>query len=722
VIRWNADEQGVVMLTLDDPRQSADTMDAADGTSMEATIDRLEVERDSITGVILTSPKEALFAGCDLNELRALRKQDSEQIAAFVREAKTLLRRLETMGRPVVSAISGAALPGALEIGLACHYRIALDEPATTIGFPEVELGLLPGAGGLVRSVRLLGVVDALMRLLLQRKPLGPRQAKELGLVDELVAAPDQLIPAAKAWIRTNPAPVQPWDAEGYQIPGGTPTTPALARDLAALSANLRKKLKGAKYTAPHHILAAAVEGAQVDLAGAMEIESRYFVELVTGQVAKNLMQAFCFDMEAVTSKRRRPVDTERFVARKVVVVGAGMMGAAISYVCAKSGVEVVLKDVTLKTAESGKQHSVGLIERTLAQGRSTPEEADKLLARITPTDDPQAAANADLMIEAVFEDLDVKARVYTEVEPYLSPMALLASNTSTLPITGLAKNVSRPADFIGLHFFSPVDRMQLLEIIKGEQTSEETLSRALDIAKQLGKIPILVNDSRGFFTSRVIETFLKEGASMLLEGVPAPTVEQAASQAGYPAPVLQLCDELNLELQARIRNEARDAIEAAGGTWQDHPGFAVINQMLAQGRTGRRQGAGFYDYRDGRRVGLWTGLQELFPPVTDPSALSLKDLKERLLFAEAIEAFQCLDEGVIESVSDANVGSILGIGFPGWTGGVLQYINGYDGGVPGFVARAHDLAVRYGGRFAPPASLIEKASRPSEANAWSLE
>ncbi len=716
-IRWGQDEDGIVVLTLDDPNQSANTMNAAYAESMAATVDRLEAEREQITGVVITSAKKTFFAGGDLHDLRRVRKEEAEQLAEMVRAGKDRLRRLETLGVPVVAAINGAALGGGLEICLATHHRIAVDDPKVQMGFPEVQLGLLPGAGGVVRTVRMLGIVEALMQLLMQGQRLRPAKAKDLGILDEIVASQDELVPAAKAWIKERAAaeePVlQPWDVKGYKIPGGTPSSPALAQNLPAFPANLRKQLKGANYPAPHHIMAAAVEGAQVDFDTASEIEGRYFVDLATGQVAKNMIQAFFFDMQQASGDRGRPAELEPFKATKVLVLGAGMMGAAIAYVCAKAGIEVVLKDVSLEAAERGKGYSEGLLEKALARGRSTQEQADALLARITPSENPADAAGADLVIEAVFEDPAVKAQVFAEIEPHIAPDALLASNTSTLPITELAEGVSRPADFIGLHFFSPVDKMPLLEIIKGEKTSEETLYRALDVARQIKKTPIVVNDSRGFFTSRVIGTFINEGIAMLLEGVPAPSIEQASSQAGYPAPVLQLSDELNLNLMRKIRVAAQAASEAEGFAWASHPSTAVIDRMLDEfDRGGRLAGKGFYEYEDGKRVGLWKGLKDAFPETGDPSTISLKDLEERMLFIESIETVRCLDEGVIESVADANIGSILGIGFPGWTGGVLQYINGYENGVAGFVARARELAAAYGERFEPPASLLERAER----------
>jgi 3-hydroxyacyl-CoA dehydrogenase / enoyl-CoA hydratase / 3-hydroxybutyryl-CoA epimerase len=713
-IRWDQDADGVVILTLDDPNQSANTMNAAYGESIKATVDRLEAERDDITGVIITSAKKTFFAGGDLNDLKAATKENTEEVATWVRENKAVLRRLETLGKPVVVAINGAALGGGLEIALAGHHRVVVDDSKIQLGFPEVTLGLLPGAGGVVRTVRMLGLVNALMQLLLQGQRVRPQQGLEIGIVDELVPTRDELIPAAKKWIEANPEAQQPWDADKkYKIPGGTPSTPSLAANLPAFPANLRKQIKGANYPAPHHIMAAAVEGAQVDFDNALEIEGRYFVDLVTGQVSKNMIQAFFFDLQRATGARGRPDELETFKPAKMVVLGAGMMGAAIAYVSAKAGIEVVLKDVSQEAADRGKGYSEKLVAKQIERRRSTQEQGDELLARITPTADPAAAEGAELVIEAVFEDPAVKAEVFAEIEPYLAADALLGSNTSTLPITELAKGVSRPADFIGLHFFSPVDKMPLLEIIKGEQTSDETLYRALDVAKLIKKTPIVVNDSRGFFTSRVIGTFINEGISMLTEGVPAPTIEQASSQAGYPAPVLQLSDELNLKLMRKIRVAARNAAEASSSGWDEHPSEQVIDRMLDEfDRPGRLEGAGFYEYEDGKRTRLWPGLRDAFPPVGDPSQIDLSDLEERMLFIEALETVKCLDEGVIESIADANIGSIMGIGFPGWTGGVLQYINGYDGGLTGFVARTRELAERYGDRFEPPASLVDKAER----------
>jgi len=712
-IRWDKDGDGVVLLTLDDPSRSANTMNEAYARSMDAVLDRIAAERDDITGVVITSAKKTFFAGGDLDSLGAIGPDQAAQVYARVAAGKAQLRRLETCGRPVVAAVNGSALGGGLELALACHHRVVADDPRIEIGFPEVTLGLIPGAGGIVRTVRLLGIVDALMTVLLRGQRLRPAAALEAGLVHE-IAPRDELIARAKAWIATNPNAQQPWDVKGYKIPGGTPATPALAANLPAFPATLRKELKGAPYLAPRNILAAAVEGAQVDFDTAIDIEGRYFADAATSQIARNMIKAFFFDLQAANSRAPKDIAPVQTVG----VLGAGMMGAGIAYVCAKAGMTVLLKDVSVEAAERGKAYSERLLDKAIGRGRQTEEGKAELLGRIRATADPADLAGVELVIEAVFEDPALKHKVFAEIEDVVAPDALLCSNTSTLPITLLAEGVRRQADFVGLHFFSPVDKMPLVEVVKGERTSDAAVARALGVVRQLKKTPIVVNDSRGFFTSRVIGTFTGEGVAMLAEGIPGPTIEQASAQAGYPAPVLQLMDELTLTLPRRIRNETAAAITAAGGTWTPHPADVVIDRMIDEfGRPGRSGGAGFYEYADdGKRTRLWPGLAEHFgDPALDPAAIPFEDLKERLLFIEALEAVKCYDEGVLTSVADANVGSILGIGYPGWTGGVLQYVNQYSGGLKGFVARARELAQRYGPRFEPPASLVERADRGEE-------
>ncbi|WP_431038191.1 3-hydroxyacyl-CoA dehydrogenase NAD-binding domain-containing protein [Streptomyces sp. P6-2-1] len=711
-LRWELDDTGVLTLVLDDPAQSANTMNAAFRAALIATADRLEAERDSVRGIILTSAKKTFFAGGDLRDLRAARPEDAARVLADSLALKGALRRIETLGKPVVAAINGAALGGGYELALASHHRVALDAPGYRIGLPEVTLGLLPGGGGVTRSVRLLGIADALLTLLLQGTQHTPRRALEKGLIDELATDRDDLFAKARAFIDAHPESAQPWDRPGYRIPGGTPAHPKFAANLPAFPANLRKQTGGAPYPAPRAIMAAAVEGSQVDFETAQTIEARYFTGLVTGQTAKNMIQAFFFDLQKVNSGTARPEGVPRRKAAKVAVLGAGMMGAGIAYACARAGIDVVLKDVDPEAAARGKAYSEKLLTKAVAKGRRTEAEKAGLLARITPTAEAKDLAGCDTVIEAVFENTALKHQVFQEIQDVVAPDALLCSNTSTLPITTLAEGVERQADFIGLHFFSPVDRMPLIEIIKGERTGDEALARAIDLVRQIGKTPIVVADSRGFFTSRVIGQFIQEGLAMVAEGIEPASVEQAAAQAGYPAKVLSLVDELTLTLPRKVRDESRAAVEAAGGTWAEHPADAVMDRMVDEfRRPGRAGGAGFYEYEDGRRGRLWPGLREHF---TKPGTeIPFRDMQERMLFSEALDTARLLDEEhVLGSVAEANIGSILGIGFPGWTGGVLQYINGYEGGLPGFVARARALAARYGERFAPPASLVARAER----------
>ncbi|MFJ6855784.1 3-hydroxyacyl-CoA dehydrogenase NAD-binding domain-containing protein [Streptomyces sp. NPDC091271] len=711
-IRWEQDETGVVTLVLDDPNQSANTMNQGFKESIAAVAERAEAEKDSIRGIIYTSAKKTFFAGGDLKDMIRIGPENAQAAFDAGTAIKNSLRRIETLGKPVVAAVNGAALGGGYEIALAAHHRIALDAPGSRIGLPEVTLGLLPAGGGVTRTVRLMGITDALLKVLLQGTQYTPQRALENGLVHEVAATREEMLDKARAFIDAHPESQQPWDVKGYRIPGGTPSHPKFAANLPAFPANLKKQLAGAPMPAPRNIMAAAVEGSQVDFETAQTIEARYFTELVTGQVAKNMIQAFFFDLQAVNSGASRPAGVEERQVRKVAVLGAGMMGAGIAYSCARAGIEVVLKDVSAEAAAKGKGYSEKLLAKALSRGRTTEAKRDELLARITPTGDPADLAGCDAVIEAVFEDTALKHKVFQEIQDIVDPDALLCSNTSTLPITALAEGVTRPADFIGLHFFSPVDKMPLVEIIKGEKTGEEALARAFDLVRRIKKTPIVVNDSRGFFTSRVIGHFINEGVAMVGEGAEPASVEQAAAQAGYPAKVLSLMDELTLTLPRKIRNETRRAVEEAGGTWATHPADEVVDRMVDEfGRPGRSGGAGFYEYgEDGRRGALWAGLREHFTkPGTD---IPFEDMKERMLFSEALDSVRCLEENVLTTVADANIGSIMGIGFPAWTGGVLQYINGYEGGLPGFVARARQLAERYGDRFLPSAYLVEKAEK----------
>ncbi len=712
-IQWDKDADGIVTLTLDDPTGSANVMNEHYAESMHNAVEKLVAEQDSVTGVVIASAKKTFFAGGDLKSMIKLGPDDAGEAFDTVESVKRDLRALETLGKPVVAAINGAALGGGLEIALACHHRIAADVKGLVVGLPEVTLGLLPGGGGVTRTVRMFGIQNAFMNILSQGTRFKPDKAKETGLVDELVGSVEELVPSAKAWIKeelkANPdSHTQPWDVKGYKMPGGTPSSPALAGILPSFPALLKKQLKGAPMPAPRAILDAAVEGAQVDFDTASRIESRYFAQLVTGQVAKNMIQAFFLDLQHINGGGSRPDGIGKTPINKIGVLGAGMMGAGIAYVSAKAGYEVVLKDVEIEAAKKGKAYSEKIEAKALQRGKTTEEKSKALLDRITPSADPADFKGVDFVVEAVFENQDLKHKVFQEIEDIVEPDALLGSNTSTLPITGLATGVKRQEDFIGIHFFSPVDKMPLVEIIRGEKTSDEALARVFDYTLAIGKTPIVVNDSRGFFTSRVIGTFVNEALAMLGEGVEPASIEHAGSQAGYPAPPLQLSDELNLELMHKIAAASRKGVEDAGGKYEPHPAEAVVEKMIELERPSRLKGAGFYEYVDGKRTRLWPGLRETFK--SGSTELPLQDMIDRMLFAEALETQKCLDEGVLTSTADANIGSIMGIGYPPYTGGSAQFIVGYQGalgtGKEAFVARAKELAARYGDRFLPPDSL----------------
>ncbi|MEO6989168.1 MAG: 3-hydroxyacyl-CoA dehydrogenase NAD-binding domain-containing protein, partial [Aquihabitans sp.] len=588
---------------------------------------------------------------------------------------------------------------------LACHRRIGADVARSQIGLPEVMLGVLPGAGGVVRTVRLLGIQSALMAVLITGDRMSPSKALKVGLIDELVDSVDALVPAAKAWIKANPdSHVQPWDTEGFEIPGGNPSTPSFMEILPAFPANLRKQVRGQPMPAPRAIMAAAIEGSQVDFETASTIETRYFVSLVTSQVAKNMIQAFFFDLQTVQRGDSRPEHVEKSRPAKVGILGAGMMGAGIAYVTAKAGFDVVLKDLTVEAAAKGRSHAETLEASALAKGRTTEERSKALLDRITPTADAADFEGVDFVIEAVFENAELKSEVFAEIEGHVRPGAVLGSNTSSLPITGLAQGVQRPENFVGIHFFSPVEKMDPIEIIRGEKTSDEALARAIDFVLAIGKYPIVVNDGRGFFTTRVLATFLTEAIQMLRDGVDPAVIEQAALQAGYPAGPLQLADELSLVTMRRIMDEriAAATLDGTDGSEAALASATVIESLLdTHGRGGKQAGAGFYEYVDGKRDLLWPGLRAEY--TTDAGAdVPFEDLTDRFLFIQALETQKCFDEGVISSDASANIGSIFGIGFPAWTGGVRQFVSGYPSGRAAFTARAQALAATYGPRFEP--------------------
>ena len=699
-IQYLKNDDGIIILTLDSPNQSANTMNADFRVALENIVSKLKSET-SITGIIFRSAKKTFFAGGDLDELIQARLEDATPFFEMIQKMKAEFRYIETLGVPVVAALNGTALGGGWEIALGCHARIALNDPKTKFGLPEVTLGLLPGGGGIVRMVRLLGLQNA-FPFLMEGKQFGVDKAKSLGLIQDIAETPEELMDKAIAWVKEHPKSQQPFDVKGYKIPGGDPKTPAVAQMLAIAPAMLRDKTKGC-YPAPEAIMAAAVEGAQVDVDTALTIESRYFTYLATGQVSKNMIGTFWHGMNAIKAGASRPKDVAKWQASKVGVLGAGMMGAGIAYSTAIKSIPVVLKDVSVENAEKGKAYSQKLLDKKVSQGRMTAEKRDQVLSLITAKASAEDLKGCDLIIEAVFENQELKAKVTQEAEAFLVEGGVMASNTSTLPITGLANASKDQANFIGLHFFSPVDKMQLVEIIKGKNTSAETLAKAYDYVQQIGKIPIVVNDSRGFFTSRVFGTFVQEGLRLLHEGVHPARIEMAALKAGMPVGPLAIQDEVALTLSEHVTNETRKALQAEGKDLPRSGADDVIQTMIHTfDRKGKAAGAGFYDYPEGGKKHLWEGLNHWKQDVD----ISEQEMIDRFLFVQSLDTLRCYEENVLESIIDANIGSIFGIGFAPWTGGAIQFLNQY--GLDQAVQRANELEAKYGERFKAPQRLVE--------------
>ncbi|WP_180108974.1 MULTISPECIES: 3-hydroxyacyl-CoA dehydrogenase NAD-binding domain-containing protein [unclassified Acinetobacter] len=706
-IQFEKNADNIVILTLDSPNQSANTMNADFRTALAETVDKLQAD-ENIVGIIFRSAKKTFFAGGDLDELIQATPEHATEFFNMIEEMKAKLRYIETRGIPVVAALNGTALGGGWELALGCHYRIALNDAKAKFGLPEVTLGLLPGGGGIVRMVRLLGLQNA-FPLLMEGKQVGVEKAKSLGLIQDTADSLEDLMDKAIAWVKANPKSQQPFDVKGYKIPGGTPSTPAVAQMLAIAPAMLRDKTKGC-YPAPEAIMSAAVEGAQVDVDTALTIESRYFTYLATGQISKNMIGTFWHGLNAIKSGASRPKDVAKWQATKVGILGAGMMGAGIAYATASKGIAVVLKDVSVEAAEKGKAYSQKLLDKKVSQGRLSAEKCDQVLGLIHATADAADLQGCDLIIEAVFENVELKAKVTQEAEAYLADGGIFASNTSTLPISGLANASQDQAKFIGLHFFSPVDKMQLVEIIKGKNTSAETLAKAFDFVQQIGKTPIVVNDNRGFFTSRVFGTFVQEGLRLLSEGVHPARIEMAALKAGMPVGPLAIQDEVSLTLSEHVAAETRKALQAEGKDLPRSGADDVIQTMIHEfGRKGKVAGAGFYEYPEGGKKHLWDGLSKW----QKDNTISEQEMIDRFLFVQSLDTLRCLEEGVLESTVDGNVGSIFGIGFAPWTGGALQFLNQY--GLEKALLRANTLEAKYGERFKAPQLLKDKVAKAEQ-------
>ena len=692
-------DDGILVATMDLPGRPMNVVGDVLMEGIAAAVARL-AEAD-VKGLVLTSAKADFCAGGDLDRMSKWSTPEEPFEASLA--MKKVLRQMELQGKPVVAAINGHALGGGLELALGCHARFAIDDPRLKIGQPEVKLGLLPGGGGTVRLPRLVGI-QAALQICGEGNDLNPSKAQAMGLLTGLAQNRDDLLAQARAWALANPKAKQPWDLPKFKFPGGDSKSPAMAQ-LWSVAPSVAASKSYGNYPAVQHIMSSVFEGGLMDFDSASVVESRYFAACVMSQESKNIINTLWYQLNAIKKGASRPSGVPATQVKKLGILGAGMMGAGIAYVSARVGLEVVLLDTSLEAAERGKAYSQGLLDKAVKKGRSTPEKRDALLARITPTTRYAALQGCDLVIEAVFEDRAIKADVTRQAEAQLAASAVFASNTSTLPITGLAQASVRPAQFIGLHFFSPVDKMPLVEIIVGKDTDNTTLARAFDYVLQIGKTPIVVNDSRGFYTSRVFGTYVMEGIAMLKEGVHPRSIEVAGLQAGMPMPPLALQDEVSLSLGMHVADQAKKDLAAEGKPYAEHPGMPVVRQLCELGRVGKKVGKGFYDWSEEGKV-LWPELKQLFPVATQQPVQ--QELIDRLMFAQANEAARCYQEKVLRSVADGNIGSIFGWGFAPFHGGALQFINAM--GAAAFVKRSRELAARFGPRFEPAAVVVQQA------------
>lgn len=703
--QYEKNTDGIVTVTMDMAGQSANTMNENFVPAFDKTLDRLRAE-DNLKGVVFTSAKKTFFAGGDLNLILQVEKSDAQTLQ-YIEENKRPYRELEKLQVPVVAAINGAALGGGYELCLACNYRVVVDEPHAVVGLPEVTLGLLPGAGGVVRLTALIGL-EAAAPLLTEGRQLQPASALAAGLVDEVVDDQEGLLPAARAWILANPdSHTQPWDKKGFKYPGGDALTPRVRQVATMGSAMLVSKTRGLM-PAPEVILDVAVNSMRMNFDQALRVESRGICKLITTPECKAAITSFFFGMQAIKSGKVRPAG-ERWKATNSAILGAGMMGGGIAWAHASRGLRTALKDMKIEQAEKGKGYSATLADKRIKRGQMTEQQKDGLLGLIAPTTDNDSFKGADLIIEAVFEDVSLKEKVIPETFAMLSDDGVYGSNTSTLPISLLAQSCPDPARFIGLHFFSPVDKMKVVEIILGEKTSEETLRKSYDYVQQIGYMPIVVNDSRGFFTSRVFGTYLDEGQQLILDGMNPVAIERAAWIAGMPIGPLAVHDEVSLVLSKKVYDTHKALDERLGvenGFPADIRGSRdVAFKLVELDRGGRQYGGGFYQYSDDGTKKLWDGLSQFQP--NEKTDISVEEAIDRLLYRQAIETLRCFDEGVLRTEVEANLGGIFAIGFPPHTGGALQFIRGI--GIDRFTSRAAELAGTWGDRFVVAESAIER-------------
>ncbi len=701
MIDYTVDGDGVATITWNMTDRSMNVLNDGSIAAFKEAVTTAIADK-AVKGVIVASAKPDFVAGADLINL--FKDVEPETMFGFSMNLQKLFRDIEKAGKPFVAAIPGTALGGGLEICLACHRRIAADNPKALIGLPEVTIGLLPGAGGTQRLPRLIGVRNALPMLLEGRK-VDVKTALGMGILDEVVPAAE-LLSRAKAWILADGAAncAKPWDQKGYRMKDAA-MTPAGAQTFTAGNAMLRAKTQG-NYPAAQHIMSCVYEGSLVDIDTALRIESRYFIACARSDAARNMIRSLFVSVGEANKLANRPKGVPTQSYSKIGILGAGMMGAGIAFAASAAGLQVVLLDSSQAAADKGKAYSAGLLDKRVAAKKLKPELRDAQLALITATTDYALLQGCEMVIEAVFEDRSIKADVTKKAEAQLAETAIFASNTSTLPITGLAEASARPANFIGLHFFSPVDKMPLVEIIRGKQTSDETLARAMDFVKKIRKTPIVVNDSRGFYTSRVFATYVNEGLTLLAEGVNPALIENAGKMAGMPVGPLALADEVSLELMHRVRQQTKkdlgDAYKADGS----EPVLTLMVEKL--GRLGKKAGKGFYDYPSDGKKRLWAGLAEQFPQAAEQP--DVQDVIKRLVFIQSVETARCLEENVVVDVRDADVGSIMGWGFPPFRGGTVSNIDTV--GVKPFVAECDKLAQKFGTRFTPPKLLRDMAEQ----------
>ncbi len=702
-VTMDVDHDGIAVLTIDVKDKPMNVITADFDQDLGQCLESV-ISDEKIVGAVITSAKNDFMAGADLKSmLPALRGlSDKSDVVEKVIASNQTMRKMETCGKPFVAAINGTALGGGLELTLACHYRIAVDRPDAVLGLPEVMVGLLPGGGGTQRLPRLIGV-QAALELMTQGKHLKPLQAKGLGIVNEL-ASKEELIDKAKAWIKDKGDAVQPWDKKGFKVPGGLDANKVGTIQTFSVVNALVAKNTNHNYPAPISIVSCVYEGCQIPIDSGLRIEAKYFVELLTGTVAGNMIRSLFINKQSADKLRARPEGVEKSKVTTLGMLGAGMMGSGIALVSARAGMNVVLLDSTEEQADKVKQYTEKFLEKRVARKKMSSDDAAAMLDRIKVTTDYNDLESCELIIEAVFEDREIKAGVTQATEAVIAESAIFASNTSTLPISGLAEASKRPKSFIGLHFFSPVERMPLVEVILGKETSDEALARALDYVQQIKKTPIVVNDSRGFFTSRVFSMACNEANTMLTEGVSPALIENAARHAGYPVGPLAVQDETSIELGYKIHLQT---MEDMGDAYKPGSGWEVSAKLVELERLGKKYGKGFYDYPEGAKKRLWPGLADLFP-VSDQQP-DVEEVKSRLMTIQALDAYRCLEEHVLMSPDDGDIGSILGWGFPPWSGGVFSYIDTV--GIEKFVERCDDYSQRLGERFTVPDSLREKAN-----------